>query len=354
MNNNYNGNNTGLGLDGVVNQPNPGFGLDGVVNQPNSGFGLPEEQVQSVEAVQPVQPMEPVQSVPTVELAVSNDVREGVPTEEEVKQYEAQRALASEIDGPVQYDYEKKISNDDLASKLLDSTKTETERQAYKAEQQMLDDQKEKIQSEIVLRNETAVQADKERIQMQYVNHPKQPIRVENRALDPVLVEKIKQTAKKAIAALATLGVTAGIVMGAHQALTQPEFVPNQTPQSIEFQEDLKNAKNINEANDITNEHKESQEGVIPHEAIEDLKTKEQQARQMQELVEQKTVEKEQKEEKMQELREKAVKNSNMSESMQNFVDEVNRQKVIKIESGKTIHPEQVVDSSDVVGGRGL
>ena len=141
MDNNYNGNNTGLGLDGVVNQPNPGFGLDGVVNQPNSGFGLPEEQVveqvqsvepvqptQPVESVQPVQPVEPVQSVPSVELAVSNNIGMGVPTEAEVNQYKDQRAMAPDIDGPVQYDYEKQISNANRVDDLLGSLKTRAAR----------------------------------------------------------------------------------------------------------------------------------------------------------------------------------------------------------------------------------
>ena len=332
---NNNGNTTGLGLDGVVNQPNP-------------GFGLPEEQVmepvQPVGTVQPVQPTEPVQPV------VSNNVGMGMPTNEELGEYNNQRAMAPNIDGPVQYAHEIETSRMEKANNLLDSLKTSDEREAYQAEQNELNANMAQVQTETILRNETAVEADIEKMQMQYVKHPKQPVRVENRALDPVLVEKIKKTAKNAAVAAAALGVTVGIVMGAHQALSQPEFVPEQTPQSIELQENIDNAENMNDMIDAINENKEQniESGITTHpESVVETPV-------LPELVEQKREEKEQKEEKMQELREKAVENSNMSDSMQNFVDEVNRQKVIKIESGKTIHPETVINDSDAVGGRGL
>ena len=110
MNNNYDGNTAGLGLDGVVNQPNP-------------GFGLPEEQV--VESVQPV---------------VSNDdIGMGMPTNEELNEYNNQRAMAPQVDAPVQYAHEIENSKMDRTNNLLDSLKTRDEREAYETEQQMLD-----------------------------------------------------------------------------------------------------------------------------------------------------------------------------------------------------------------------
>lgn len=295
MDNSYDGNTTGLGLDGVVNQPNPGFGL-------------------------------------------------GVPTNEELDQYNNQRAMAPDIDGPVQYAHEVETSKMDMAKNLLGSLKTKYERQAYETEQQMLDAQREQVQAETVLRNETAAQADREKIQMQYTVHPKQQAKIEERQLPPNLIETLKKAGKAAVVAVAVIGVSAGIVAGAHSVLTKPEFVPEQTPQSIELNNQINNSENIDEVIDAINNNKQQNIESV-HTVIEDHNQKVDEAKE----------EREQKEEQMQELREKTIENSSMSDSMQNFVNEVNRQKVIRIESGVTVNPEQVVDSnSEAVGGRGL
>lgn len=295
MDNSYDENTTGLGLDGVVNQPNPGFGL-------------------------------------------------GVPTNEELDQYNNQRAMAPDIDGPVQYAHEVETSKMDMAKKLLGGLKTSKERQAYEAEQQMLDAQRAQVQAETVLRNETAAQADREKIQMQYTVHPKQQAKIEERQLTPSLIEALKKAGKAAVVAAAVIGVSAGIVAGAHSVLTKPEFVPEQTPQSIELNNQINNSENINEVIDAINNNKQQNFESVQT-VIEDHNQKVDEAKE----------EREQKEEQMQELREETIENSSMSDSMQNFVNEVNRQKVISIESGVTVNPEQVVDSnSEAVGGRGL
>ena len=54
------------------------------------------------------------------------------------------------------------------------------------------------------------------------------------------------------------------------------------------------------------------------------------------------------------EITESNVENSKLSESMQNFVNEENRQKVIKIENKITAHPEHVITENNTVGGKGI
>ena len=293
MNNNYNGQ-TGLGLDGTVNQP-------------VEGFGLPNEEL--------------VQAQPEISVSDQPNPLTGMPTEAELNQYSEQREMSSIVDAPVQYNHEREAAREDKINNLLGSLKTSDERQAYQIEQQALDANKEQLQNEAILRNETAIEADKEKIAMKYVKLPKQFAKVEERQLPPAVVEMIKK--------LAVVGISIGVGIGAAAAVVDrvvsaPKIVPEQTPSSIELQENIDNAENMDQVIDAINEHKEQQieSGITTHP------------------------------EKVIEEKHESVENVDMSDSMQNFVDEVNRQKVISIESGVTMHPETVIDNG--VGGKSL
>ena len=179
---------------------------------------------------------------------------------------------------------------------------------------------------------------------MQYIAHSKQTTKIEERQVDPALANILKKMGVM----VAIVGVAIGVRFGVHSVITEPEFVPEQTPQSIELQEDINNAESFDEVVDAINENKAQQieSGVATHPkyVIEDHNQK----------VEEAKDERKQKEEQMQALREETAENNNMSESMQNFVNEENKQKVIKIENKMTIHPEHVIPENNAIGGKSL
>ena len=316
----------------------PGYGLEGAVVPPKAGFGLTEEDVNE-------------QSQPEMSTTFGLNPSAGMPTEEEIE------AAKQKVDGMVyesvrQDDFNNRTNNlfNSLESKndpvppvepvneqnsftppvdgSYDSILASLRSKKEIAEQRVLDQQLQGIKEEPSNRKEFLSNVTAET--SQYIMTQKQAVHVEERELDPSLVEKLKGVAKKALIGAAIIGVSAAVVAGAHSVFTEPEFVPEQTPQSIELQEQIDNAENFDQVVDAINDNKQQniESGITTHpeHVIEDNTT---------EVVE-----------------EPVVKKTDVLDSMQQAVDEVNRQKVISIESGITTHPEHVVDSNE--GGRGL
>lgn len=229
--------------------------------------------------------------------------------------------LKSKYNTPEEPKRQKPIS----VESMLDSLKDRETREKHNKENEELDREREKIEKEIANRN---IKAYGE-IRSQYVLCQKEPTKTSSKEIDQDKIELTKTLAKKIIVAVATGLIAAGTIIGGISVLKNPDpYVPEQTPQSTEMQEELENAKDVDEVIDVINENKKQQieNGVTTHpeHVVDDSEQ---------------TVE-EPKEE------------TSMSDSMQEFVEEAKRQKVINIESGITMHPEHVVDDS--VGGRGL
>lgn len=228
---------------------------------------------------------------------------------------------------------------------MLDSVKDRETRERQEEENRRLDQEREEIESQINNRNIDFFNE----LHTQYVEIKKQQTKTSPKEVEQKQKEKTHEIARKIATALLAGSIAISVVMGGASIIKHPEPpVPEQTPQSIELEENIENSQNFEEVIDAINENKEQQieSGIKIHQehVIDDRNQKIEEAKE----------EKEQNEERMQELREKAVEKSNMSDSMKNFVEEVNRQKVIKIESGIKMHPENVADNNETVGGRGL
>lgn len=180
-----------------------------------------------------------------------------------------------------------------------------------------------------------------------------QSTKVSTKEIDPNHIDRLKKIAKGIAIAIVTGAITYGAVKGGISVIKNPDPVmPNQTPQTIELQENIDNAENFNEVIDAINKNKEQniESGVKsnPEHVIESSSNEEK----INEIKENQ----EQKQEQMTKLREEAIEKKDESSSMQEFVNEVNRQKVIKIESGFQKNPEHVIgDTTETEqGGRSL
>ena len=320
-----------------------GFGLGGEVKQPNVGFGLPSE------------PGEVVQQAPADEMqrqlddAYRNwDYMNNRAAAESENADMRNKVLDSLNNGASNVVNEPLQQQAVGVNSVLDSLKTDEERAEQQRVNSELDAERERIESEIRNRNENAIAIDKEKISMQYIKHSKQPTKIEERQLDPALANMLKKMG----VLIAVVGVAIGVRFGAHSVIAEPEFVPEQTPQSIELQDNIDKSENFDGVIDAINEHKqqniESDIGLHPEHVINDQEQKvEQEIVNVQQEDESKTKEAE-------EITESNVENSKLSESMQNFVNEENRQKVIKIENKITAHPEHVITENNTVGGKGI
>ena len=210
---------------------NPGYGLDGVV-PPKTGFGLTDEDVRE-------------QSQPELSTVAGIEATNGISTERQ--EYMDQRAMAPIVDAPVQYDYERETSRMEKANNLLDSV----QHKEYIADREeryaALDREKEQIQNDLISRNLDAFENIKEQVQsgsgftneqpvsnneetkMDYTKFQKQSTKVEDRSLDPNLVEKIKTAGKAALIAF----MLAGAIKLTADIVKEPEL-PVQDPVQIE------------------------------------------------------------------------------------------------------------------------
>ena len=240
--------------------------------------------------------------------------------------------------------YDQEIKPVDMYS-VLDSVKDRETRQKQEQENIKLDQEREEIENQIHNRNIDFFNE----LHAQYAVIRRQATKTSQKEVEQEQKEKAHEVARKIATALLAGAVIISVAAGGVNTFKHPEPpVPEQTPQSIELEENIENSQNFEEVIDAINENKEQQieSGIQSHpEHVIDNRNQK---------IEEAKEEKEQNEEKMQELREKAVEKSSMSDSMKNFVEEVNRQKVIKIESGIKMHPENVVDNNETVGGRSL
>ena len=185
----------------------------------------------------------------------------------------------------------------------------------------------------------------------------RQPTKITTKEIEFAKSIDLKKVAKYVVATVIAGAIAYGAVKGGISVIKNPDpIVPEQTPQTIELQENIDNAENFDEVIDIINEHKAQniESGIQTNpEHVIDTPSSEQ-------TVEEARENYEQQQEQMKELREKTVENlekkDSMSDSMKEFVEESNRQKVIKIESGITSNPEHVIGDINEIeqGGRSI
>lgn len=187
------------------------------------------------------------------------------------------------------------------------------------------------------LLNSVKTREEKEEDVPERVNIPVQPTKASSKIIDEEHIKRLQNRKKKFIAALVLAG-TITLAAAGINTLTKdkPEIANNDWYKTEQFD-------SMQDVVDSVNEHKQQQieSGITTHpEHVINSSSHEEQVGQMKE-------EKNQKEEKMEEIR-----NKSMSNSMEEFVEHEKREKVIKIESGITAHPEQVVDNIETQGGR--
>ena len=171
------------------------------------------------------------------------------------------------------------------------------------------------------------------------VNIPSQPTKASSRIIDQEQIARLQNRKKKLLAALVLAGSITLVAAGINS-------IAQGKPEMDTSNDDWKRTEDFDSMQDVVdsvNSHKKDhiESGITTHpEHIVEESNRD-------ELIEQAKEEKEQKQETLEKLKEKAKSNSK-----QEFVEEENRKKVIKIESGITTHPEHVVESSDTQGGR--
>ena len=174
---------------------------------------------------------------------------------------------------------------------------------------------------------------------LERVNIPSQPTKASSRIIDQEQIARLQNRKKKLLAALVLAGSITLAVAGINS-------IAQGKPEMDTSNDDWKRTEDFDSMQDVVdsvNSHKKDhiESGITTHpEHVVEKSNRD-------ELIEQAKEEKEQKQEELAKLREEAKSNSK-----QEFVEEENRKKVIKIESGITTHPEHVVESSDTQGGR--
>lgn len=171
------------------------------------------------------------------------------------------------------------------------------------------------------------------------VNIPSQPTKASSRIIDQEQIARLQNRKKKLLAALVLAGsITLAVASINSIAQGKPEMdTPNDDWKRTEDFDSMQDV--VDSVNSHKKDHIESGITTHPEHIVEESNRDE--------LIEQAKEEKEQKQETLEKLKEEAKSNSK-----QEFVEEENRKKVIKIESGITTHPEHVVESSDTQGGR--
>lgn len=171
------------------------------------------------------------------------------------------------------------------------------------------------------------------------VNIPSQPTKASSRIIDQEQIARLQNRKKKLLAALVLAGSITLVAAGINSiAQGKPEMdTPNDDWKRTEDFDSMQDV--VDSVNSHKKDHIESGITTHPEHIVEESNRDE--------LIEQAKEEKEQKQETLEKLKEEAKSNSK-----QEFVEEENRKKVIKIESGITTHPEHVVESSDTQGGR--
>ena len=203
--------------------------------------------------------------------------------------------------------YYNPIYSEERANSLLNSVQDNNYRAEQEKENQILDNERSRIQTSVDNRNINYF----EDLRMQFELIRQQHEETVEKEVEPTVAQKIKEKAKKALPYIVAGAIAVGTIAGAYNVFTQPEITPSENDFHPNSVEDVIEYRDQQVENGIT---------THPEHVINDNENSE----------------------------EVNSESDSLSSSMQEFVERENREKVIKIESGY----EHVIDDSVTRGGR--